>query len=350
MAVLLIAACTPSDDFNEVVGEGNAVYLQSTASWGEKVQSGKAVTRAHWDDNGKFIWDENSDQMVVLIANNDELVPWGENDYSYVTVRKMEDTTQVSLKSNSGILKSDLDKLQVGSTPVCFFSPLSQSNGTNSEYSPNTKCITFSLPNEFVQTPNGGRLDEFAPYTYIYARSEISAVSKATIEAAPSVFNGVPAVIHFSIKNEREEPVTIKKVEISISSGGFPKTMVLNPISGDPEPSGTDVWTTVTTNLGSSGDILTANENANYYLYVFPMEAVDGATFTLSVYEDEGVPNNLKVHSTQPIASRTFQSNHIYTCNLRMQYPPLTLQLDGIEVQTIPDWQVGASESIPSNW
>lgn len=362
MAVLLITACTSSDDFNEVVGEGNVVYLQSTASFGEKSQSAKAVTRAHWENDRKFMWDNNSDQMAVLIANSDDVVPWGNKGYSYVTVRKMADTqegkSQASLKSNSGILKSDLNKLHIGSTPVYFFSPLSKSNGTDSEYSASTKCVTFSLPDEFEQSTTG-KLDEFAPYTYIYAPSVVSAVSKTAIEAVPSVFKGVPAVIHFSVTNEKNSQINIKKVEISLSSGGFPKTMVLKPIGATPLPAGSDVYSTVTTNLGASGAGDMVGEHADYYLYVFPTAAVTSGgivayptvtvgDFTLSIYEDDGDPNNLKVHSTSLIPSRQFLSNHIYTCNLRVQDTSLTLLLDGIEVQTISDWQAGVSGT--TNW
>ena len=374
MAVLLITACNSHSDIDEAVEEGNAVYLQATATWGENTQSAKASTRAHWQSNRKFMWDNNSDQMAVLIANAGDVVPWGNRGYSYATVKKMADTedgkSQASLKSNSGILKSDLDKLHIGTTPVYFFSPLSKLNGSDSEYSAETKCVTFSLPNEFSQTTTG-KLDEFAPYTYIYAPSLISSVSKSTIEAYPSVFKGVPAVIHFHVVNEKNSQIKITKVEINLSAGGFSKTMKLDPINATLAPIGTDTYPTVTTNLGVAGTGDMVGEQADYYLYVFPTAAISGeeivsspffpatGKFTLRIYEDEGKtptpenldnPENLTVYSTDLIDRMPFLSNHIYTCNLRVQDTSLTLLLDGIEVQTIPEWQAGVSESEPTDW
>lgn len=357
MAVLLITACTSHSDIDEVVEEGNAVYLQATATFGENTQSGKASTRAHWQSDRKFMWDNNSDQMAVLIANPGdevvpaEVVPWGNDGYSYVTVKKMADTgegkSQASLKSNSGILKSDLDKLHVGTTSVYFFSPLSTEGGTNSTYSAEDKCVTFSLPNVFKQTTSG-KLEEFAPYTYIYAPSVVSSVSKTTIEAVPLVpFKGVPAVIHFHVVNEKNSQIELNKVEISLSSGGFPKTMKLDPISATLAPIGTDTYPTVTTNLGVAGAGDMVGEYADYYLYVFPTAADQEATFTLCIYEDVGESDPV-VHSTNPINSMDFLSNHIYTCNLRVQDTSLTLVLDGMEVQTISDWQAGVSGT--ANW
>ena len=364
MAVLLITACNSHSDIDEAVEEGNAVYLQATATWGENTQSAKASTRAHWQSNRKFMWDNNSDQMAVLIANADDVVPWGNRGYSYATVKKMADTedgkSQASLKSNSGILKSDLDKLHIGTTPVYFFSPLSKLNGSDSEYSPDTKCVTFSLPNVFTQSAKG-KLEEFAPYTYIYAPSVITAVNKSTVEAAPSVFKGVPAVIHFSVTNEKNTQIKIRKVEISMSEGGFPKTMNLKPIGASLLPLDLNVWQTVTTNIGANGAGDMVGEHADYYIYVFPTAIVSGeniytfpasnvagATFTLKIYEEEDDPVNLTEHSTLPIANRLFLGNHIYTCNLRVQDTSLTLLLDGIEVQTISDWQAGVSGT--TNW
>ena len=355
MAVLLITACNSHSDIDEAVEEGNAVYLQATATWGENTQSAKASTRAHWQSNRKFMWDNNSDQMAVLIANAGDVVPWGNRGYSYATVKKMADTedgkSQASLKSNSGILKSDLDKLHIGTTPVYFFSPLSKLNGSDSEYSAETKCVTFSLPNEFSQTTTG-KLDEFAPYTYIYAPSLISSVSKSAIEAYPSVFKGMPAVIHFHVVNEKNSQIKIKKVGIELSSGGFPKTMVMDPINANLEPpTGTETYSTVMTNLGVvedddwTGDMV--GEQADYYLYVFPKAADEGATFTLSIYEDVGETDPV-VHSTNPINSIDFLSNHIYTCNLRVLDTSLTLLLDEIEVQPITEWQAGVSGTV--NW
>ena len=377
MAVLLITACNSHSDIDEAVEEGNAVYLQATATWGENTQSAKASTRAHWQSDRKFMWDNNSDQMAVLIANAGDVVPWGNRGYSYATVKKMADTedgkSQASLKSNSGILKSDLDKLHIGTTPVYFFSPLSKLNGSDSEYSAETKCVTFSLPNEFSQTTTG-KLDEFAPYTYIYAPSLISSVSKSTIEAYPSVFKGVPAVIHFHIVNEKNSQIKIKKVGIELSLGGFPKTMVMDPIGGSLRPKGwetnsIETYPTVTTNLGVSnaGDMV--GEQADYYIYVFPTAAISGeeivsspffpatGKFTLRIYEDEGKtptpenldnPENLTVYSTDLIDSMPFLSNHIYTCNLRVLDTSLSLLLDEIEVQPITEWQAGVSGTV--NW
>ena len=134
-----------------------------------------------------------------------------------------------------------------------------------------------------------------------------------------------------------------------MSAGGFSKTMKLDPINATLAPIGTDTYPTVTTNLGVPGAGDMVGEQADYYLYVFPTAAHQGATFTLCIYEYVG-ESDLVVHSTNPINSRDFLSNHIYTCNLRVQDTSLTLLLDGIEVQTIPEWQAGVSESEPTDW
>jgi hypothetical protein len=126
----------------------------------------------------------------------------------------------------------------------------------------------------------------------------------------------------------------------------------MDPIHAKLEPpTGTETYSTVMTNLGVAedddwtGDMV--GEQADYYLYVFPMEKVSGATFTLSIYEDVGETDPV-VHSTNPINSIDFLSNHIYTCNLRVLDTSLSLLLDEIEVQPITEWQAGVSGTV--NW
>lgn len=284
--------------------------LETTAMLGGESSAAK-TTRAHWDDkNGnKFVWDDSPNEMAIFVKESPtgNLVPWGENKYSMAKVARLADMngkSMASIVSNSGMLKTDIQKLVVNQTPVYFFSPIipgAEGNGS----SISDDGVTLVLPSEFEQ-PSSHSLVDFKKYTYIMAESTISQVNNARIEAKPAVFKGIPAVIRFSVTNDRGSEVKIKSIKVTPKTpDGFPQNMKWN--HGSPETlSPSD---SLTASMGD-GDPLGVKKSQNYYVFLFPTSFTSATlTITASV-------NGSEFTYKCEVPEKTFNSNTIYTWKL----------------------------------
>ena len=136
-AIVLTMACTSSDDIDEIVEEADALYVETSAMLGDANAQAK-VTRAHWNDDNQFAWDNSSNEMVVVVKETatGNIIPWGTNKSSSARVKNvtgLEDVVSVaSITSNSGILKNEIQKITIGQSPVYFLSPiLPDANGSS---------------------------------------------------------------------------------------------------------------------------------------------------------------------------------------------------------------------------
>lgn len=276
--------------------------------------SAAKTTRAHWDDkNGnKFVWDDSSNEMAIFVKESPtgKLVPWGENKYSMAKVARLADMngkSMASIVSNSGMLKADIQKLVVGQSPVYFFSPIiSGAEGNGSSISDDG--VTLVLPSEFKQ-PSSHSLVDFKKYTYIMAESTISQVNNARIEAKPAVFKGIPAVIRFSVTNDRGSEVKVKSIKVT-PNVGFPQNMKWNHGSPGTLTPSDDKHPSLTATMEGDGDALGVKESKNYYVFLFPT-SFTSATLTITA-SINGSDFTYKCE----VPAMTFESNKIYTWKL----------------------------------
>lgn len=323
--ILFLAACSPSSDIDEVVEDNEAWYMETSAMLGD-VDTPAKMTRAHWNDDNKFSWDNSSNEMVVIVKETatGNIVPWGTNNSCSAKVRNITGAEEVvsvaSITSNSGILKTDIQKLTVGQSPVYFLSPIIPDvNGSSINAD---GVITLALPNEFAHdaTPS---LSDFKRYTYIKGTSTVSEITKARIQAATTRFTGIPAVIRFAVTNDRGERIKVTGISVSIAedvAGGFPKTMTWNP-GNSSEPSLTAsalLYKSLQVSMGAVGHELTEAETEGsyspFYAFMFPA-SFESATLTL-----EGKDNSDNTFTyTCSIPSKTFESGMIYTWNLTIE-------------------------------
>lgn len=276
--------------------------------------SAAKTTRAHWDDkNGnKFVWDDSSNEMAIFVkeSSTGDLVPWGANKYSMAKVARLADMngkSMASIVSNSGMLKTDIQKLVVNQTPVYFFSPIiSGAKGNDSSISDDG--VTLVLPSEFKQ-PSSHSLVDFKKYTYIMAKSTISQVNNARIEAEPAIFKGIPAVLRFTVTNDRALEVKVKSIEVTPNVGS-PKKMTWNHSSPGTLTPSDDKHPSLTASMEGDGDPLGVSESKNYYVFLFPTSFTSATlTITASV-------NGSEFTYKCEVPEKTFNSNTIYTWKL----------------------------------
>lgn len=303
--------------------------------------SAAKTTRAHWDDknDNKFVWDDSSNEMAIFVKESPtgKLVPWGANKYSMAKVARLADMngkSMASIVSNSGMLKTDIKKLVVDQTPVYFFSPII-SGAEGNESSISDDGVTLVLPSEFKQ-PSSHSLVDFKKYTYIMAESTISQVNNARIEAKPAVFKGIPAVIRFSVTNDRGSEVKIKRIEVTPETpdgfppDGFPKNMKWNHSNPESLVASADKHTSLTASMGD-GDPLGVKKSQNYYVFLFPTSFTSATlTITASV-------NGSEFTYKCEVPAMTFESNKIYTWKLTIGDKSLKLGFHD-EVEDLVQW------------
>ena len=322
-AVVMMTACTSSHDIDEVVGEADALCLETLAMLGNNETSAK-VTRAHWNDDDKFSWDNSPNEMVVIVKESatGNIIPWGTNKSSSARVRNvsgLDDYVSVaSITSNSGILKTDIQHLTVGESPVYFFSPVLPDANVSSVDA--NGMVTLALPYEFVhdETPS---LSDFRNYTYIKGESTVSEISNAQIQVASTRFTGIPAVIRFAVTNDRGESIRVTRIKVSVDenvAGGFPKTLTWNPgISSEPGLTiSTELHKTLLASMGTGhGHEVLDKESGAFYAFMFP-STFESATLTL---EGTDSSDDTFTYSCDISSAKTFESGKIYTWNLTVE-------------------------------
>ena len=323
-AIVLTMACTSSNDIDEIAEEADALYVETSAMLGDANAQAK-VTRAHWDDDNQFAWDNSSNEMVVVVKETatGNIIPWGTNKSSSARVKNvtgLEDVVSVaSITSNSGILKNEIQKITIGQSPVYFLSPiLPDANGSSVDAD---GIVTLALPNDFVHdgTPS---LADFKKYTYIKAESTITEIGRTQIQTASAHFTALPAVIRFAVTNDRVEKVKVMSVSVNVAgnvTGGFPKTVTWTPgESGNPSLAISAIlYKTLQASMGSAGYGLSAKGtegfSANFYAFTFPASFA-GATLTLNGKDS----SNHTFSYSCDIPAKVFESGKIYTWNITL--------------------------------
>ena len=306
-AVVMMTACSSSHDIDEVVGEADALCLETLAMLGNNETSAK-VTRAHWNDDDKFSWDNSPNEMVVIVKESatGNIIPWGTNKSSSARVRNvsgLDDYVSVaSITSNSGILKTDIQHLTVGESPVYFFSPvLLDANGSYVALS------TIDEPNNAVNHKYKEYIDGF---TFETGK-----------EYASTRFTGIPAVIRFAVTNDRGESIRVTRIKVSVDenvAGGFPKTLTWNPgISSEPGLTiSTELHKTLLASMGTGhGHEVLDKESGAFYAFMFP-STFESATLTL---EGTDSSDDKFTYSCDISSAKTFESGKIYTWNLTVE-------------------------------
>ena len=310
--IVLTMACTSSNDIDEIAEEADALYVETSAMLGDANAQAK-VTRAHWNDNNKFAWDNSSNEMVVVVKETatGNIIPWGTNKSSSARVKNvtgLEDVVSVaSITSNSGILKNEIQKITIGQSPVYFLSPiLPDANGSSVDAD---GVVTLALPNDFVHdgTPS---LADFKKYTYIKAESTVTEIGRAQIQTAPA---------H---TNDRGDKVKVTGISVNVAgnvTGGFPKTVTWTPgESSNPSLAiSTILYKTLQASMGSAGYGLSAKGtegvSANFYAFTFPASFA-GATLTLNGKDS----SNHTFSYSCDIPAKVFESGKIYTWNITL--------------------------------
>ena len=323
-AIVLTMACTSSNDIDEIVEEADALYVETSAMLGDANAQTK-VTRAHWNDDNQFAWDNSSNEMVVVVKETatGNIIPWGTNKSSSARVKivtGLEDVVSVaSITSNSGILKNEIQKITIGQSPVYFLSPiLPDANGSSVDVD---GIVTLALPNDFVHdgTPS---LADFKKYTYIKAESTVTEIGRAQIQTAPAHFTGLPAVIRFAVTNDRGDKVKVTGISVNVAgnvTGGFPKTVTWTPgESSNPSLAiSTILYKTLQASMGTAGYVLSAKGtegvSANFYAFTFPASFA-GATLTLNGKDS----SNHTFSYSCDIPAKVFESGKIYTWNITL--------------------------------
>ena len=322
--IVLTMDCTSSNDIDEIAEEADALYVETSAMLGD-ANAQAMVTRAHWNDNNKFAWDNSSNEMVVVVKETPtgNIIPWGTSKSSSARVKNitgLEDVVSVaSITSNSGILKNEIQKITIGQSPVYFLSPiLPDANGSSVDAD---GIVTLALPNDFVHdgTPS---LADFKKYTYIKAESTITEIGRTQIQTASAHFTALPAVIRFAVTNDRVEKVKVMSVSVNVAgnvTGGFPKTVTWTPgESSNPSLAiSTILYKTLQASMGSAGYGLSAKGtegvSANFYAFTFPATFA-GATLTLNGKDSS---NHTFSYSCN-IPAKFFESGKIYTWNITL--------------------------------
>ena len=323
-AIVLTMACTSSNDIDEIAEEADALYVETSAMLGAANAQAK-MTRAHWNDNNKFAWDNSSNEMVVVVKETatGDIIPWGTSKSSSARVKNitgLEDEVSVaSITSNSGILKNEIQKITIGQSPVYFLSPvLPDANGSSVDAD---GIVTLALPNDFVHdgTPS---LADFKKYTYIKAESTVTEIGRTQIQTASAHFTALPAVIRFAVTNDRVERVRVTSISINVAgnvTGGFPKTVTWTPgESSNPSLAiSTILYKTLQASMGSAGYGLSAKGtegvSANFYAFTFPATFA-GATLTLNGKDG----SNHTFSYSCDILAKVFESGKIYTWNITL--------------------------------
>ena len=327
-ALFLIFACSsPSDE----IVDDELFYLQASAMLSEETADAKPVTRAHWENDNRFVWDDTNNEMVIFVKESPSgaVVNWGEKPSCGARVKKLTEAEDgislASITSNSGMLKTDILRLTIGQSPVYFLSPIGADNGSSVSGS----VVTMALPDEFAQPEETHSLADFAKYTYIKAESTISEISNTTIWAEPAQFTGIPAVIRFIVTNDRYTSVKINSITLTPTTGeGFSKTVAWNPGSPNDLSYSSEKHDYVKATMAT--DILGPKDGEHYskeyFVFIFP------GTFTSATLTLTGVDNIGNDFSYScGVSDKTFVGNRIYTWNLNVADNFINLSFNGYE-------------------
>ena len=326
----------------------------------------RPATRAHFDDNGHFVWDADGSMIAVISrgwtnSNAGALVKWNSSEWC-----SPMNITQLDPSNSSRVLRATsastlaTDAAASGDGLFCFSPVVGSSNATLTQ-SDSEVAVEFSMPREFSQSASG-KLEEFGDYCFIHGESTIASAptgAQKNFTASPTTFYAIPATIRFNIKNNTDAAVRMESVKITCnklfpdklcwkSSGG-------TPVISEPEHKSGYFHTIKTAIDEGFGEEIPAKVGENlstgtYYALCLPFDdaaSLSDATLAFILESKEKIHTfNISAaeffKSVLPPAEKKFESNKIYTLNF-------TLNDNSVELEsvTISDW-VGEPFYLPT--
>ena len=323
--------------------EENSPDLPSAAKV-ELDLASRPATRAHFDNNGNFVWDADSSMIAVVSrdwgANIKTFVPW--KSYKFYSPMNI---TQLDPSNSSLVLRatsaSTLSTLPIiapkrGDGLFCFSPVVGSSNATLTQ-SASSVAVEFSMPREFSQSASG-KLEEFGDYCYIHGESTIASAptgDQKNFTASPTTFYAIPATIRFNIKNNTDAAVRMESVKITCDKL-FPnklcwKTSGDKPAISEPEDKSGYFHTIKTAIDEGFGEEIPAKNGESlstgtYYALCLPFDdaaSLTDATLTFILESKEKIHTfNVSAaeffKSVADPAKKKFESNKIYTLNFTL--------------------------------
>ena len=326
----------------------------------------RAATRAHFDDNGHFVWDADGSMIAVISrgwtnSNAGALVQWNSSE-----LHSPMNITQLDPSNSSRVLRATsastlaTDAAASGDGLFCFSPVVGSSNATLTQ-SASSVAVEFSMPREFSQSASG-KLEEFGDYCFIHGESTIASApigEQKNFTASPTTFYAIPATIRFNIKNNTDAAVRMESVKITCNKL-FPDKLCWKSSGGTPvisEPVGkSGYFHTIKTAIdGGFGEEIPAKvgddiSTRTYYALCLPFDdaaSLSDATLAF-ILESKKKIHTFNVSASEFFksvadpAKKKFESNKIYTLNF-------TLNDNSVELEsvTISDW-VGEPFYLPT--
>ncbi len=345
--------------------EENSPDLPSAAKV-ELDLASRPATRAHFDNEGHFVWDADGSMIAVVSrgwteSNAGTLVQWNSLDwYSPMNITQL-DPSNSSLVLRATSASTLATNAAAGRDGLFCFSPVVGSANATLTQSASEVAVEFSMPQEFSQSASG-KLEEFGDYCFIHGESTIASAptgEQKNFTASPTTFYAIPATIRFNIKNNTNVAVRMESVKITCdklfpnklcwkSSGG-------TPVISEPEHKSGYFHTIKTAIDEGFGEDIPAKKGESlstrtYYALCLPFDdaaSLSDATLAFILESKEKIHTfNVSAaeffKSVADPAKKKFESNKIYTLNF-------TLNDNSVELEsvTISDW-VGEPFYLPT--
>ena len=346
--------------------EENSPDLPSAAKV-ELDLASRPATRAHFDNEGHFVWDADGSMIAVIsrgwtASTAGTLVQWNSADwYSPMNITQLDPSNSSLVLRATSASTLATDAAEGGDGLFCFSPVVGSANATLTQ-SASEVAVEFSMPQEFSQSASG-KLEEFGDYCFIHGESTIASAPPTgdpkNFTASPTTFYAIPATIRFNIKNNTDAAVRMESVKITCDKL-FPNKLCWKsagdtPTITEPEDKSGYFHTIKTAIDEGFGEEIPAKvgedlSTRTYYALCLPFDnaaSLSGATLAFILESKE------KIHTFNVTAeeffknvaedtTKKFESNKIYTLNF-------TLNDNSVELEsvTISDW-VGEPFYLPT--
>lgn len=317
----------------------------------------RPATRAHFDNNGNFVWDADGSMIAVISnSNTGALVKWNSADwYSPMNITQLDPSNSSRVLRATSASTLATDAAASGDGLFCFSPVVGSSNATLTQ-SASSVAVEFSMPREFSQSASG-KLEEFGDYCFIHGESTIASAptdAQKNFTASPTTFYAIPATIRFNIKNNTDAAVRMESVKITCDKL-FPNKLCWKssgdtPTITEPEDKSGYFHTIKTAIDGGFGEKIEYSSTGTYYALCLPFDdaaSLSDATLAFILESKEKI-HTFNVSAAEffknvaEAAKKKFESNKIYTLNF-------TLNDNSVELEsvTISDW-VGEPFYLPT--
>lgn len=356
MCVVAAAGCSREENSPDI----------PSAAMVELDLASRPATRAHFDNNGNFVWDADGSMIAVVSKGWTEstagaLVQWNSADwYSPMNITQL-DPSNSSLVLRATSASTLATNAAAGGDGLFCLSPVVGSANATLTQSDSEVAVEFSMPQKFSQSASG-KLEEFGDYCFIHGESTIASAptgAQKNFTASPTTFYAIPATIRFNIKNNTDAAVRMESVKITCDKL-FPnklcwKTSGDKPAISEPEKKSGYFHTIKTAIDEGFGEEIPAKNGESlstgtYYALCLPFDnaaSLNNATLAFILESKEKIHTfNISAaeffKSVLPPAEKKFESNKVYTLNF-------TLNDNSVELEsvTISDW-VGEPFYLPT--